>query len=67
MASVRPRVSILDVLDDEDPLVRGAIVPGHETLVSRVRVLAHGQDVHVTVPDPGHLKRNHNTGGNLIL
>ena len=56
LALVDAGVPLLHVLDDEHPLVGGAVVPRSEPLVRRVRVLAHGQDVHVPVADPGHLK-----------
>ena len=57
LALVDASVPLLHVLDDEHPLVGGAVVPSREPLVRRVRVLANGEDVHVPVTDPSHLRK----------
>ena len=49
---VATRISLLHVLDLEDPLVFGPVVDGTEAHVRRVRVSTHGQDVEVVMPDP---------------
>jgi hypothetical protein len=48
--------SYLDILDDEHPLVVGVVL-GAEPLVGGERLLPSRQNVHITVPHPGHLHK----------
>jgi len=50
------RVSLLRLLDLEDPLVRLRLVDALEALVRRVGEHAHGQNVQIVVANPGDLE-----------
>lgn len=58
LALVRPRVAVLRVLELQHPVV-AAVVLRAEALVVGVRVQAHGEQVGVAVPHPGHLQSVH--------
>lgn len=63
LALVDAGVSLLCPFDLQRPLVGLRMVIGLETLVARVRVAAHCEDVQVSVPDPGYLRNaNANKG-----
>ena len=55
LALVDAGVSLLHVLDDQDPLVGVRVVSRHEALVRGVRVLSHGQNVDISVTYPRYL------------
>ena len=58
MALINASISLLYVFDDQGPFIRVLIVAGQEPLICRVGVLAHRQDVNVTVANPGDLRKN---------
>lgn len=57
LALVDPGVSLLGPLDLQGPLVDVPMVGGLETLIRRVGVGAHGEDVQVTMSYPGNLQK----------
>ena len=56
MALVDPLVLVGHGFDDQVPLVRVGLVKDLEAVVADVHELADGQQVCVTVPNPGNLK-----------
>lgn len=60
LALVETGVAVLRPIDQQRPFV--AMPRRLETLVARVRVRAHRQDVKIPVPNPGHLPKT-----NMIL
>jgi len=55
LAFVDTRVSDLRILDLERPVFAGWLIDRPETLVAGIRVPADGQQVNVTVSNPGDL------------
>ena len=54
---VSTRISLLNVLYLQNPLVTSHVVDGSEAHVCRVGITANCQDVQVVMPNPGHLQR----------
>jgi len=57
LAFVDTRVSDLRILDLERPVFTGWLIDRPETLVAGISVPADGQQVNVSVSDPGDLER----------
>ena len=55
---VSTRISFLNVLYLQNPLVTSHVVDGSEAHVCCVGITANCQDVQVMMPNPGHLQRN---------
>lgn len=60
LAFVDTRISDLRILDLERPVFAGRLVDRPETLVAGICVPADGQQVDVSVSDPGDLERQKN-------
>lgn len=57
LACVGPSISILNIFDDQDPLVRVTIVASDKAFIRGVRVFTDSEDVDIAMADPSHLER----------
>ena len=56
LAFINARVPLLHIFDDQGPFVCSGIVSGQESLISGISILAHSQNVNVSMADPCDLK-----------
>merc|ERR1719210_2436310 len=52
LAFINARVPLLHIFDDQGPFVCSGIVSGQESLISGISILAHSQNVNVSMADP---------------
>ena len=56
LAFINACVPLLHIFDDQGPFVCSGIVSGQESLISGISILAHSQNVNVSMADPCDLK-----------
>ena len=56
LAFINACVPFLHILDDQCPFIGGGIVSGQESLICRVSILAHSQNMNISMANPCDLQ-----------